>query len=244
MAFKLSCHDIELKPQYLQQPISIKDSNSLYIVDFKDHIKNLPVLQASLSTEENLRAGRFHALADKQKYILTRGILRRLLSELLTCEAAEVVISSGMYQKPQLHNDYSIQFNVSHTSNMATIAFSANPIGVDLELINRNFDYKSVLESACSYDEARILETSACPLHDFFRFWTRKEAFLKGIGTGLTSKIQQISVTNGNHSIDSADVNSDWIVGSSQLSFDYIISVATPVFPAVVVPIQTFHYRA
>jgi 4'-phosphopantetheinyl transferase len=154
-----------------------------------------------LSPDEISRAGRFHFEKDRLHFSRCRSALRGLLAEYLAIPAAEVRLEYQPSGKPQLaaeQNPGLLQFNVSHSANTALIAIGSRcQLGVDIEKIRQNVDVASLAERFFSEHERAGLR--ALPDHlrvpGFFACWTRKEAFLKATGAGLSFPLADFSVT-------------------------------------------------
>lgn len=163
-------------------------------------------MRQSLSDDELLRAGRYHIPRDESRFIAARGILRSILSRYVNTEAHELSFNYTHHGKPELiqkHNDITIRFNVSHSQDVALYAFTLDrKIGVDVELIRPDFAEMEIAERFFSTKE--VTEICALPknsqLNGFFACWTRKEAFVKAMGEGLSLPLDQfeVSVKPGN----------------------------------------------
>jgi len=154
-----------------------------------------------LSADETLRAGRFHFEKDRVHFSRCRAALRQLLAGYLQIPAAEVRFKYLTSGKPELvaeQNPRLLRFNVSHSAGMALIAVgSEHRLGVDIERIRGDVDTGSLAERFFSARERAGLQ--ALPDHlrvqGFFACWTRKEAFLKATGEGLSFPLADFSVT-------------------------------------------------
>jgi 4'-phosphopantetheinyl transferase len=154
-----------------------------------------------LSPDEIARASRFHFEKDRIHFTQCRSALRGLLADYLSIPAAEIRFEYLTSGKPQLaaeQNPSALQFNVSHSSNMALIAVgSEHRLGVDIEKIRGDVDTAALAERFFSVRERAGLQ--ALPDHlrvpGFFACWTRKEAFLKATGEGLSFPLADFSVT-------------------------------------------------
>jgi len=154
-----------------------------------------------LSPDEVARANRFHFERDRIHFTRCRSALRALLGSYLAIPAAEIRFEYLAGGKPQLaagQNPSALQFNVSHSANMALIAFgSKHRLGVDIEEIRSDVDITTLAERFFSLRERAGLQ--ALPDHlrvpGFFACWTRKEAFLKATGEGLSFPLADFSVT-------------------------------------------------
>ena len=157
--------------------------------------------QEVLSPDERSRAARFHFAADRQRFVASRAWLRTILAALLVTEPSELNFSYSTNQKPSLgaaHAGSGITFNVSHSGGIALYAFARRrEIGVDVEQIRRDFDVESIAQRFFSASEQKHL--AALPESEkvdaFFRCWTRKEAYIKAIGEGLSLPLSQFDVS-------------------------------------------------
>jgi 4'-phosphopantetheinyl transferase len=154
-----------------------------------------------LSPDEIARASRFHFEKDRIHFTRCRSALRDLLAGYLAIPPAEIRFEYLTSGKPQLaaeQNPSALQFNVSHSANMALIAVgSEHRLGVDIEKIRGDVDTTALAERFFSLRERAGLQ--ALPDHlrvlGFFACWTRKEAFLKATGDGLSFPLEDFSVT-------------------------------------------------
>ncbi len=154
-----------------------------------------------LSPDEIARASRFHFEKDRIHFTRCRSALRGVLAGCLAIPAAEIRFEYLASGKPQLaveQNPSALQFNVSHSANMALIAVgSEHRLGVDIEKIRSDVDTATLAERFFSLRERAGLQ--ALPDHlrvpGFFACWTRKEAFLKATGEGLSFPLEDFSVT-------------------------------------------------
>jgi 4'-phosphopantetheinyl transferase len=150
-----------------------------------------------LLPEEREKASRYRVERPRQDFILTRGTLRSLLSKYLQRDTREITLDYTEYGKP-LVRDSSLHFNVSHTNGLAVLAFVLNrEIGVDVEKIRPQSDAKKLAERFFSDYERRALRdlTEDNLNAAFFRCWTRKEAYIKAVGEGLSMPLSQFDVS-------------------------------------------------
>ena len=161
-------------------------------------------LYSLLSEDEKERARRFHFEIDRQHFIVARGCLRTLLSGYLRLPPAELQFQYGSYGKPQLTTQNAQQqplnFNVAHAGSLALFAFTRiGDIGVDLEHIRPEFTGDDIARRFFSANEIAELNELSPELRikGFFDCWTRKEAFIKAIGIGLSLSLDQFDVSLG-----------------------------------------------
>ncbi len=154
-----------------------------------------------LSADEIARAARFHFEKDRSHFRRCRSALRRLLAGYLQIPSTEIRFKCLPSGKPELvaeQNPRALQFNVSHSANIALIVVgSEHRLGVDIERVRDDVDTMELATRFFSLRERAGLQ--ALPNHlrvlGFFACWTRKEAFLKATGDGLSFPLADFSVT-------------------------------------------------
>lgn len=148
--------------------------------------------EAWLSDGERARAAAFVRRADRDRYVVAHTALRRELGLRLglrpgavTLVRAACPLCGGPHGRPSLPGD-PLHFSLSHAGDLVLLAFAAGPVGVDVEACP---EAAVVDETAAALHPRERAELAALPAHlrpaAFARCWTRKEAYLKGTGTGL-----------------------------------------------------------
>jgi 4'-phosphopantetheinyl transferase len=154
-----------------------------------------------LSPDERARAARFHFARDQRRFVAARALLRGLLGRYLGLDPAEVVFGYGPRGKPFLAAPpRSLRFNVSHSDGLALLAFAeGRELGIDLERERPLSDAEGIAGRFFSAGEGKAL--FGLPEGErgraFFRCWTRKEAFIKATGDGLSRPLDGFEVTVG-----------------------------------------------
>ena len=151
-----------------------------------------------LSQEEQERALRFRIERPRQDFVLTRGTLRLLLARYLSTTPQDVSLRNAGNGKPFLEGENDLCFNVSHTNGLALMAFARRrAIGVDVENLVRDTEIGQLAERFFSEGERQALgQLSGEHLKEaFFRCWTRKEAYVKAKGNGLSLPLDQFDVS-------------------------------------------------
>jgi 4'-phosphopantetheinyl transferase len=154
-----------------------------------------------LSPDEIARANRFHFENDRIHFTRCRSALRSVLAGYLAIPAVEIRFDYLATGKPRLaaeQNPRALQFNVSHSANMALIAVgSERRLGVDIEKTRSEVDTAALAERFFSLRERAGLRVLPDHLRvaGFYACWTRKEAFLKATGDGLSFPLADFSVT-------------------------------------------------
>jgi 4'-phosphopantetheinyl transferase len=159
-------------------------------------------LEQLLSPEELERAGRMPRAAERRLWARSRGVLRALLGRYLQADPAALRFLIGTQGKPELPlgegelGDASaagppsppLSFNLSHSAETVLVAITATgQIGVDVEFARRPIDEPALAARALGADEARRLQSldPATRRREFLKAWTRHEARLKCLGTGI-----------------------------------------------------------
>ena len=140
-----------------------------------------------LSADERSRAERFRFARDRRRYIVARGTLRRLLAARLGCAADAVSFAYGPFGKPVLRHAGPLSFNLSHCDELAVLAVTDGaPVGIDLERIRPIAD--DFAEHAFAAEECAALHAlpRRCLEAAVFACWTRREAYVKATGAGLS----------------------------------------------------------
>ncbi|HSK64424.1 MAG TPA: 4'-phosphopantetheinyl transferase superfamily protein [Pyrinomonadaceae bacterium] len=182
----------------------------------------------TLDDEERARAGRFHFDKHRRHFVVGRGVLRLLLSRYLETRPEDVRFHYGSHGKPLLdgeHRANSLRFNASHSGDLALYAFVQDyEVGVDVEYIKQDFSTEEIAERFFSSHEIETITSLEKPDRPaaFFRLWTRKEAYIKAIGTGLSHPLNTFDVTAPipGWSIFDLDVGSDY---SAALAVDGLV---------------------
>jgi 4'-phosphopantetheinyl transferase len=225
--YHLYCGDINLRTES-RSPDRSEGVINIWTIDINSQLPVLPLLRQILSPSEIAHAARFHQEKDAQQYIVTRAVLRILLADTLAVQPQDIEIITSANKKPVLARQHEIHFNVSHSGNQAVIAIAGQAVGVDVEWLQPAFEYQSVAEYAFSDRERVQLRSSKNPYREFFSLWTRKEAFLKGLGEGLINDMQLLSCMYGRNEIPPAigDITGDWEVKTAALGPEYTMSLA------------------
>jgi 4'-phosphopantetheinyl transferase len=153
-----------------------------------------------LSKREQKRAQQFRFPDKRIQFVTTRARLRQCLALAIDTQETEIQIETGASGKPVLCGATDIQFNVSHTHGLALIAITrGQSIGIDVERLRDSTNHLRLAENYFSAAERTAIislpkESLVAP---FFACWTRKEAVVKAIGTGVA------------HGLDSFDVSTD-----------------------------------
>ncbi len=170
----------------------------LWRVDLDLPIPQITGLQETLSPDETLRAGKFQFERDRRRFLVAQGALRAILCRYLGCAPGQVKYRYTPKGKPFLEDSSELYFNLSHSHERALVAVARiHPLGVDIEH-HRPLDDMDTLARQCfSTSEYQQFARLPAPvnLQAFFNAWTRKEAFIKAIGDGLSYPLADFDVS-------------------------------------------------
>jgi 4'-phosphopantetheinyl transferase len=174
-------------------------ANELHVwrVSLDRDAAELEHLDHLLSARERERAARFHFDHDRNRYLVAHRVLRRVLIEYLGCKPEGFDFHYGPEGKPSIPGA-DLRFNLSHSGEVALIGLArGRELGVDVERFRPGVDDDAIARRFFSPFE--VLAFQALPEHErgeaFFRIWTRKEAYVKARGGGLTVSLSSFDVS-------------------------------------------------
>jgi 4'-phosphopantetheinyl transferase len=147
-------------------------------------------LASVLSQDELDRLQRYRAQADRNRFLVGRGLLRQIAGEYLRIDPASLQIDHGQFGKPFLPARSHLHFNLAHSGDLIIYAFSTlQALGIDIEQNTPKVDIQASAPQFCCAGE--IEELARLPVEArqklFFRLWVRKEALFKAMGQGLSA---------------------------------------------------------
>jgi 4'-phosphopantetheinyl transferase len=166
-----------------------------------DHVGASPARLSASAPDERERAGRFRFPRDARRYLAGRAALRAILSGYLGIPPVAIAFTYGTYGKPELADHWTrprLRFNFAHSEALALLAVTWEAaLGVDIERLRPDIEHVTIADRFFSSRERAMLRT--LPEHErlpsFFRCWTRKEAYIKARGEGLTMPLADFTVS-------------------------------------------------
>ncbi|HPZ09763.1 MAG TPA: 4'-phosphopantetheinyl transferase superfamily protein [Candidatus Eremiobacteraeota bacterium] len=171
----------------------------IWIASLKIEKSSKDDLLKLLSEDELKRAEKFYFQKDRNHFIACRGILRTILGNYLEIDPRKITFSYNFYGKPSLNlPEKQLSFNLSNSHGMALYGLTWNrEIGIDIEYIPEDFNWEEIVKNFFSKRE--IKDLYKVPLHmrkrAFFNCWTRKEAYIKARGKGLSIPLHSFDVS-------------------------------------------------
>lgn len=191
------------------EPVEIKimmDDIHVWVVDVDRHFARVESFYKTLDLRERERAGRFNFQLHGQRYIVAHGLLRQIIGRIIDLPPEAIVYRYGKLGKPYLVGDHktdNLQFNLSHCEGLVLIGLSRRRrVGVDIEGIRDVPDFIQVARRFFGPREIAALQGSspADRLLLFYKIWTLKEAYLKGLGCGLSVPLDVFEVPASSYS--------------------------------------------
>jgi 4'-phosphopantetheinyl transferase len=189
-----------------------------------------------LSENELNRAAQFVLALDQRRYIVTHAALRTLLARYTGASSCNIQFFIGPQGKPALPTGDMISFNLSHSGELTVIAISSPAqLGVDIERLRPIRDAREIARFYFTPGEEAAL--AAVPQEHmnkaFMTVWTRKEAFVKALGGGLSIDLQrfEVSIATEHPALlrarDSTVSTSSWSLVHLEPAHGYVGAVAT-----------------
>lgn len=158
-------------------------------------------LEAILSAGERERAARFRSEQLRTRYCVAHGALRQILALDMGVDPADIRFETGPFGKPALAPEIGPgrpHFNLAHSEELALVAISrCGPVGIDVERCRAGIDVAALAEQCLHPGEARRILSlpHSQQARAFLTCWTRKEAYLKATGHGLSAPLDSFEVT-------------------------------------------------
>ncbi len=159
-------------------------------------VDELPNALQLLNTEEQARASRFYFHRHQRRFSTARAALRIILARYLNTSPERLEFSYNAHGKPEVINASKLQFNLSHSGDLALLAVGKGfPMGVDIEKYSAR-PYEGIANNLFSKQEVEefIKVPSALKPAVFFHIWSQKEAFIKASGLGLAYPTKEFHV--------------------------------------------------
>lgn len=225
----ISFSNIREAPLHLDKNYSLSSNDLIIYSIYLPHFIELKSdLVKFLNSKEIERAERFHKEIDRNYFIIYRSILKIILAAYTKTSAKDVEFEYGSNKKPYLADYPWLHFNISHSQDYAVIAVSRKNVGIDIEYMSKDFDFANIVPDIFEDKEISVIQNAINKNAAFYTLWTRKEAFVKGVGKGIDEDFKYIPCLDGSHSIDSklTKITDNWQLHSFDLAEHYLGAVA------------------
>jgi len=172
-----------------------RNVNDLYFLGINDiiNVDNFNQLLTFVSKEKQEQIKRFRFDIDKKLCLYSQLLVRTEICKTLNIRNGEFFFVKNEYGKPHLKNYPNFHFNLSHTRNAIAVAIFDKPVGVDVEKI-RNADLKIAKRFFAESEFAYIVKSEIGTDKRFYDVWTKKEAYIKYVGKGLSIPLNSFDV--------------------------------------------------
>jgi 4'-phosphopantetheinyl transferase len=189
-----------------------KNTIHIYNANIDDVTKDYKEMSRSLSSCEKERANNLINIKDRKRFILARYILRTGILHYTGTDFNNKVFSYTQYQKPLLDKKLGLdlEFNIAHAGDIVLVAFSKQPIGIDIEM-EREIDESLLNDLVLTNNELKYFKNmnSQIVKQVFCRIWVNKEAYIKLIGLGFHYAINLIEINFGEANNNIIDFNTN-----------------------------------
>jgi 4'-phosphopantetheinyl transferase len=160
----------------------------------------LEAMRSLLSEAEIAQAARYHAEDDRKRHLVTRALVRTVLSRYAPVRPTDWRFTANAHGRPEIAADMpeagGLRFNLSHTRGLIALAVSRRDVGVDVECVNARAVSPSMAQRFFTPEEAAALARVPADQQQlrFFEYWTFKEAYIKARGRNLTFPLDRFSL--------------------------------------------------
>lgn len=227
-----------------EPPILHETAVHVWWFSVREHVSCLHYLQSLLSQDEAEKASRYRFEADRVRSIVSRGLLRRYLASYLNVSPETPILATTAHEKPYLRNPglYNrLHFNVSHSGDHVLIAFSTTyRVGIDVEKVEPQ-RISDDLTRTCFTDRELATWHRLAPdsrAQRFFQSWAQKEAYMKGLGLGLSLEPREVEVSDNPcvelpARLDAyGEMVGPWLVVNADVGSDAAAALAVEGFPS------------
>ena len=236
-------------------PVSMPSQSEIHVwlIPLARSFAEVAMAEKNLSGAERERAARFHFHQDKRRFVIRRAVLRQILAACLETGSESISLDSVPNGKPLIRgqeNPGGLRFNSSHSGDLALIGLARGfEVGIDVEQHRPLPDAEDLAKTFFSEVETAELAALPPPLKTagFFDCWTRKEAFVKATGWGLSYPLNRFSVSLARDQpatllsvIDEPEAVKKWTMVSLDLPPRYSAAV---VFAGKKMPVKCFEWN-
>ena len=194
-----------------------------------------------LSPAERTRQGRFHFDRDRHRFLITRAMVRTVLSRYASVHPEDWEFATNPHGRPHIANADAdcagLTFNVSHTDGLIVLGVARGiRLGVDAEFVSGRTSILEVARGSFSPEEVADLQAlpAGLRLYRFFEYWTLKESYIKARGEGLSIPLDQFGFSlRGERGValstdpSQADAASAWRFQQFRLSPAHLLAVCS-----------------
>lgn len=181
-----------------------------------------------LLPDEIERGRRYHRRADQLRSFYTRSLLRILVGRYTNQDPLIIRLTVGSKNKPELSDNPGWHVNATHSGNWILLIIGKCHVGIDVEEIKPDFNFTDLIPLSFSPEERQYIGANGKSRVRFYELWTRKEAFVKAIGSGIDEAFPQIPALTGSHTWQATQLGAAgaWIIDSFYVAEGYPAAIA------------------
>lgn len=202
------------------------ETNRLIIWQFPTNVA-FPEATRYLSAAEKERAQRFYYDYHRIRYTVSHALTRAILAQYANISPEKLIFSQHKYGKPYLENAPQIEFNLTHSKDLALLAIGqSHPVGIDIEYFKAR-GYQGISEMMYSHNEQRLVENAVSNIKPliFFKIWSQKEAVIKADGRGIFNDTRRFDVNISKNDYDLCAFGEDWKMKTFTPSMLYFAAI-------------------
>ncbi|MCH3963492.1 MAG: 4'-phosphopantetheinyl transferase superfamily protein [Clostridium sp.] len=178
-----------------------------------------------LTIEEKEKFYSYCQRQDKLNFLISHSVINFLFTSWLNNEINQINIKKGKFFKPYIYNKHHIQYNITHSKKRAVIALSNREVGVDVEYIDKKFEYTEIINRCFCANEISLIGKSH---KKFFIAWVAKEAYFKYLGTGLYKSLNSVYISGDTEDgvyLSDKELNKEVFVYIFELEGKYVLGL-------------------
>lgn len=202
------------------------------IAVFRFYYAEDPIHQPDWSTllhpDEIERGWRYHRRDDRLRSLYTRSLLRILTGRYINQNPLAIRLIKGLSNKPELSDNLGWHVNATHSGNWILLAIGRYSVGIDVEEVKPDFTFTDVIPISFSTQERQYIEAHGNATVHFYELWTRKEAFVKAMGSGIDETFAQVPSLIGFHKLETTKLAAagEWTIDSFYVAEGYPAAIA------------------
>lgn len=205
-----------------------RDDIAVFRFYYAEDTTHQPDWRVLLHSDEIERGWRYHRRDDRLRSLYTRSLLRILAGRYTNQNPLAIRLTKGLRNKPELPNNLGWHINATHSGNWILLAIAKYSVGIDVEEVKPDFTFTDVIPFSFSTQERKYIEADGKALVRFYELWTRKEAFVKAIGSGIDETFSQVPALTGFHKWETTKLAAagEWIIDSFYVAEGYPAAIA------------------
>lgn len=207
---------------------SYKHDVAVFRFYYAEDATHQPDWSVLLHPNEIDRSGRYHRRDDRLRSLYTRSLLRILVGKYTNQNPLAIRLTKGLRNKPELLDNLGWHVNATHSGNWILLAIGRYSVGIDVEEVKPDFTFTDVIPISFSTQERQYIEADGNATVRFYELWTRKEAFVKAIGSGIDETFSQVPALTGFHKWETTKFAAagEWIIDSFYVAEGYPAAIA------------------